>query len=51
MQTMTKVAIAVIGLLVVGGGIMLAIYLLNGGEGESTNIPGNPSEVVTLRLG
>jgi len=50
MQTMTKVAVVVLGLLVVVGSIMVVIYLTRGGEGEVTNIPGNPGEVVSLLL-
>jgi len=34
--------IILLAFIVVGGGIMLAIYLLGGGEGESTDIPTNP---------
>ncbi|WP_432479663.1 hypothetical protein [Nocardioides sp. GXQ0305] len=47
MATVQKVALVLLGFFVVGGGIMLAIYLLNGGEGDSTNIPGSP-EVVRI---
>ncbi|MGZ5405173.1 MAG: hypothetical protein ACXWDL_11040 [Nocardioides sp.] len=32
----------ILGFILVGGGIMVAIYLLRGGEGESTDIPTNP---------
>ncbi len=34
--------IILLAFIVIGGGIMLAIYLLGGGEGESNNIPTNP---------
>lgn len=34
--------VVILGFIVVGGGILLAIYLLQGGEGESTDIPTNP---------
>jgi hypothetical protein len=50
MSTIQKVALAVLGFLVVGGGIMLLIYLLNGGEGDSTDIPGSPEVVRSLSL-
>ena len=32
----------ILGTVVVVGGIMLAIYIIQGGEGESTDIPTNP---------
>jgi len=32
----------VLGFILVGGSIMVAIYLLRGGEGQSTDIPTNP---------
>ena len=49
MSNLKVVALTIFGILVVGGGIMLAMYLLNGGEGDSTNIPTNPAEVVLVR--
>ena len=38
--------IILLAFIVVGGGIMLAIYLLGGGEGESNDIPTNPDAAV-----
>ena len=49
MSNLKVVALTIFGILVVGGGVMLAIYLLNGGEGDSTNIPTNPADVVLVR--
>jgi len=49
MSNLKVVALIIFGVIVVGGGIMLAIYLANGGEGDSTDIPTNPSDVVVLR--
>lgn len=51
MKDYQKVGFAILALLLVGGSIFLVIYLTQGGEGDSTNIPGNPSEVVRLPLG
>lgn len=47
MEDYKKVALAVLGLLIVGGGIFLAIYVVQGGNGESENIPGSPEVVLT----
>lgn len=46
MSDMTKLAAIILGGLIVVGGIFLVIYLTQGGEGDSTDIPGNPSEIV-----
>ena len=51
MPDYAKVGLVLITVLLVAGGIFLYIYLTQGGEGDSTNIPGNPSEVVRLPLG
>ena len=51
MKDYHKVGFVLLTVLLVGGGIFLAIYLTQGGEGDSTDIPGNPSEVVRLPLG
>ncbi len=40
------VAVILLGFLLVVGGAMLAIYLTQGGNGDSEDIPGNPNEVV-----
>jgi hypothetical protein len=48
MSNLKVVGLIIFGIIVVGGGIMLAIYLVNGGEGDSTNIPTNPSDVLVF---
>jgi hypothetical protein len=50
MPDYAKVGLVLITVLLVAGGIFLYIYLTQGGEGDSTNIPGNPSEIVRLPL-
>lgn len=49
MEVYQKVALAVLGVLIVSGTIFLVIYVTQGGNGEVENIPGNPSDVVVLR--